>query len=118
MGDRATFQIITSREFSPIGYVHWAGSAMPAIIQEAAPYMRAGDVSYAFARLCGFVHNRTGGDGEALSFGVYNADSIQLSDTCGDNGHFLINLETGVVSNIGWEGETEVIFTDLQFYRG
>lgn len=97
MGDRATIQLVNGDEFSPIIYLHWAGSRAFDLIQQAAPIMRAGDISYAFARLAGVCHMETGPD-QGLSFGIFNAEGPEDPDV-GDNGHFTLNMDDGQVWN-------------------
>lgn len=100
MGDRVTIQLTKGKEFSPIIYMHWAGEAALEILKEAAPLMRKGDMSYAFARLAGACHNATEPE-QGLSFGIWNADSIVTEDSQGDNGHFGVDISTGEVTHYG-----------------
>lgn len=110
MGDRVTVQLVDNNEnFSPILYGHWCGNRADDIIKKAAPIMRKGDISYAFARLVGVFHNETGPD-QGLSLGVFNASEIQEEDTQGDNGHFKVNINTGeVVHYGGYTGKMEPV---------
>lgn len=96
MGDRATIQIVDGEEFSPVIYLHWAGSRAVEILQAAAPIMRKGDISYAFARLADVCHLETGPD-QGLSFGIWNAESTEDPEV-GDNGHFLLDMQTGKIN--------------------
>ena len=98
MGDRATVQLHSGKTFSPILYFHWAGHEVPEILKAAAPVMRQGDVSYAFARLVGVAHTQTEPE-QALSLGVYSVDEIQREDDQGDSGHFLIDVDTGAIEH-------------------
>jgi len=101
MGDRATVQLVDNRgEYSPILYAHWAGDRVPDILKTAAPLMRAGDISYAFARMVGVFHNETDPK-QGLSLGVYEASGVQGCDDQGDNGHFEVNVDTGNVKRFG-----------------
>ncbi len=101
MGDRATVQLFDKDgDFSPILYVHWAGHRVQEILEKAAPVMRKGEASYAFARMVGVFHNETKPD-QKLSLGVWNATEIQKSDEQGDAGHFSVNIDTGEVINYG-----------------
>lgn len=109
MGDRSTIQIIKGDDFSPILYTHWWGDSTLDVILEAAPNMRKGDVSYAFARLVGAFHIATGAD-SVLGLGVFNATEIQTEDEVGDAGHFQINLMTGEVTQNG-ENRAMVTFS-------
>ena len=118
MGDRATIQIVRGEDYSPLIYAHWAGCRTLDIIQAAAPHMRSGDLAYAFARLVGHFHNQTGGDGEALSLGVSNAEKAFDEDLVGDAGHFRIDLANGVVRNWTHDHEGIVVADALVFYRG
>ena len=97
MGNRALLQVIKGDEFSPIIYLHWAGGESRDIIEKAAPLMRKGDVSYAFARLAGVCHLETNPE-QQLSFGIFNADHILTDeDSHGDRGCFIVDCETGKV---------------------
>lgn len=105
MGDRATISIIQHRpdsdEHSPVLYLHWNGSYALDLIREAAPGMRKGDVSYAFARLVGHAHTVTS-PGSALGMGVWSHDwdNDGVPDV-GDNGHFTIDIGKGTVTHEG-----------------
>ena len=118
MGDRATIQLVSGEAFSPLIYAHWAGYRTLDIIRSAAPHLRAGDLDYAFARLVGHFHNQTGGDGEALSLGVSNAEKVFEEDLTGDAGPFRIDLATGAVRNCDHDREGTVVAEDLNFYHG
>lgn len=111
MGDRATIQLTSGEdEFSPLIYLHWAGSRVEEIISAAAPIMRAGDITYAFARLVGVCHEQTGPD-QGLSLGVWNASEIIESDRVGDNGHYRLDVRTGQLTNYDWDDQTHDLGT-------
>jgi hypothetical protein len=118
MGDRATIQLVRGEDFSPLIYVHWAGYRTLDIIRAAAPHLRGGDLDYAFARLTGHFHNQTGGDGEALSLGVSNADRAVGEDLTGDAGHFRVDLATGTVRNWRHGHDGTVVADGLTFFQG
>lgn len=98
MGSRALIQVIKDDEFSPIIYLHWEGHRTKEIIEKAASAMSKGDVSYSFGRLCGVCHLETNPD-QKLSFGVWNSQHILTKqDSHGDNGCFIIDIDSGEVT--------------------
>lgn len=99
MGDRATIQLVAGEEFSPVIYLHWAGYRTMEILKQAAPLMRAGDISYAFARLVGVCHLETEPN-QGLGLGVWNTDGVEDPDV-GDNGHFQVDIRSGDVRHDG-----------------
>lgn len=115
MGDRATIQVVGSYESSPVIYLHWAGPRAMDIIRKAAPIMRRGDCMYAAARLLGVCHTETDPE-QGLSLGISNADGIQKEDTCGDNGHFLVDLMADTVTHYQ-RGCLTVVHDDIEFGR-
>lgn len=92
MGDRATIQIVSGDEKSPVIYLHWAGSRSIEIIKKAAPIMRAGDLSYAAARLIGVCHIETDPT-QGLSLGIFNNGEHDVD--------YEVDLATGAVRHHG-----------------
>jgi hypothetical protein len=71
MGDRALVIFEDADEVSPVVYLHWSGSRVPALLEQLKERMRGreGDVSYAAARFVGLCHEALPGN---LSLGVWN----------------------------------------------
>jgi hypothetical protein len=71
MGDRALIIFEHNGEVSPVVYLHWSGSRVPALLQTLKERMqgREGDVSYTTARFIGICHESIDGN---LSLGVWN----------------------------------------------
>jgi hypothetical protein len=84
MGDRALVIFENKDEISPVVYLHWSGSRVPAFLQQLKERMqgREGDVSYATARFIGLCHEAIYGN---LSLGVWNlpADTLVAVKTRG-----------------------------------
>lgn len=100
MGDRALVQVKAGGEFSPVLYLHWSGSSVPKLLAGLAAQMldRGPDLPYTFARLVGRAVNLNGGNNEALSVGVSNAETVLTEeDSQGDAGVFVLDVKTGVV---------------------
>jgi hypothetical protein len=99
MGDRVLFQVVLradktneAKEFSPVMYGHWSGSAAPGIAKRIKKRMgkRTGDTDYTAARL---IQEMINGDNGELSFGMWNADRVLTEeDSHGDAGVVLVNL--------------------------
>lgn len=96
MGNRAVVIFhVAGKSFSPATYLHWHGSAVPQLLEEAHNVMRGrgGDLSYTVARFIGVCHSRISGN---LSLGCFNitAKSIDdLNDHCpGDAGVFAVDI--------------------------
>lgn len=72
MGDRALIVVTDGENVSPVIYLHWMGSEVPAILERLKNRMesRGADVSYASARL---IQEATQDDDGCLSFGLWNA---------------------------------------------
>jgi hypothetical protein len=108
MGNRAVVVFKDQERVSPGIYVHWSGGNIVGWLKEAAPTLRAGDVSYAAARFCGFCHHNIQG---GLSLGLLDAPEDLKPETLrhyshGDAGVFVVDVKTGLVENFdGIEGE-------------
>lgn len=92
MGDRALVQMTSGNDVSPVLYLHWKGSDVLDILKRTREQMkgRAGDVSYAFARL---VQQATMDDHGNLSIGVWNAtEKLKAADSHGDAGCFVVDV--------------------------
>lgn len=101
MGDRALIQLTSGKDVSPVLYLHWGGSEVADILQRAEARMkgRAGDTSYAFARL---VQEAIGNDRDNTGYGVWNqADRLTDADSHGDAGCFVVDVTADA-----WETET------------
>jgi len=74
MGDRALIIFTDGREVSPVIYLHWSGSKVPALLEQHKTLMasRGADVAYAAARFVGIVHATM--PGQNLSLGMWNAE--------------------------------------------
>lgn len=109
MGDRAIIQCRDASGYrSPALYLHWHGSEAPALVADAAPHMRAGDVDYAFARLVGRLHTLIDGP---LGMGVFNVgESDAEIDT-----HLPTYVVDVTARTLSYEGE--VIERDLPLAR-
>ncbi len=104
MGDRAIVVFYEKHRdneyrFSPGVYLHWGGSEVHSLLQEALPRMRRGDASYSAARFCGVCHENIDGN---LSLGLLPAPSSWEEATSesyshGDAGVFLVDVQTWVV---------------------
>lgn len=95
MGDRALIQMVNGDEASPVLYLHWMGSEVGKIIEQAQTIMegRAGDVSYAFARLVAAACNESGGGNTGV--GVWNGEGVlKARDSHGDAGCFVIDVSS------------------------
>jgi len=82
-------------DFSPVCYLHWGGSEVPALLRQCATIMhdRPGDLEYTFARFVGVCHTTPGLNDSCLSLGVWNADGLLTEEySHGDNGVFVIWL--------------------------
>ncbi len=71
MGNRALVLFTDGERVSPVVYLHWCGSQVPAWLNELKQLMRGreGDVDYACARFVGLCHTKIKGN---LSLGVWN----------------------------------------------
>lgn len=101
MGDRVLY-VVTGKE-KPQGYAaiysHWGGYNALETLEKAGPTMRAGDVSYATARLCAAVCEATGDP--LLSAGILPPPTLTdvseefRSFSHGDAGVIVIDVDTG-----------------------
>jgi hypothetical protein len=98
MGDRAIVVFKSVNKYSPCVYVHWDGSEIPSYLIKAAPSMRKGDESYACARFIGYLNGMIEGP---RSLGVYNFSGSVESEDPGDAGVFIVDVDTGEVTNYG-----------------
>jgi hypothetical protein len=84
MGDRALVIFENKEEVSPVVYLHWSGSRVPALLEQLKERMKGseGDVAYAAARFVGICHESIEGN---LSLGVWNlpADTLVAVRTRG-----------------------------------
>jgi hypothetical protein len=78
MGDRACILFFDDTWVSPTVYLHWHGSAVPALLDRLAIRMRGryGDAGYAAARFTGLCHERIDGN---LSLGI-SSNTCQSDD--------------------------------------
>ena len=100
MGDRALVILKSEKEYSPVMYLHWHAPQVKNYIKRLKEVMesRGADLSYAFARLLGIVHNDIDGN---LSLGCWNLpdgfseiDSKFLREfSHGDGGIYVIDLK-------------------------
>ena len=100
MGDRCLIVVTDGDDISPAIYVHWMGHEVPMRLVEAgeAGIVRSGDVSYASARICGFLcaQNPT----TPLSVGLFDApadleDATLEEASHGDAGVVVVNVKDG-----------------------
>ena len=103
MGNRAIvlFTSNTEGDISPAVYLHWHGSNVKAWLRDAALTMRIGSTDYASARFCGYCASKIEG---GLSLGLFAPPANLLPETLksfshGDAGVFVVNVDTGIVSN-------------------
>lgn len=106
MGNRAVIQLIqpngdskTQFELSPVLYLHWEGSNVPALLElfhDKFLSDRLDDLQYGFARLVGHaVRNDLYG---TTGFGVWNQpELITLADSQDDAGIFLVDISNKAV---------------------
>jgi hypothetical protein len=98
MGDRVLFVCHDGgSEIAPAIYGHWCGYEALDMLAAAAPRMRKGDVSYAAARLCGYLHEQNKG---ALGLGLIAPPESIEPDTLakfshGDAGVVAVNVNDG-----------------------
>lgn len=99
MGNRAliVFTNTAKDDVSPIIYLHWNGSDVPAWIEELKSLMasRKGDVSYAAARFVGICHDHIDGN---LSLGMWNSNLGDIlknpaEHSHGDAGVIVVNCD-------------------------
>lgn len=103
MGDRAIVRFEGQMGKSPDVYLHWHGSAVPALLEGAASRMRRNDPTYACARFIGHCHTQIDG---ALSLGV--ANNGELAERL-----YVVNVDTGIVTDDG-----ERLDLTLNLYEG
>ena len=98
MGDRALIVLKEGKEYSPVVYLHWHAPQVQNYINRLKEVMetRGVDLSYAFARLVGIIHNDISGN---LSLGSFNLpnDFAETDDylkkmSHGDGGVYVVNL--------------------------
>lgn len=89
MGDRAVVRFRAGDSVSPVVYLHWSGSDVPALLNTTAKIMkgRDGDPSYACARFTYVACDVNGGADYNLSVGVQNE-----FESHGDAGAFEIDV--------------------------
>jgi hypothetical protein len=113
MGDRCIIALHKNGrpQFAAL-YLHWAGGeGAQAILEAAAPYMRAGDMGYALARLvgaaCAYHPNSAFSVGIVKGPKSLNPDHLRLYSH-GNAGVILIDIDTGRwTGHAGYlEGET------------
>ena len=104
MGDRALITFTDGEDVSPVVYLHWSGSSVPALLEEHKVLMasRGADVPYAAARFVGIVHATM--PEQNLSLGIWNAardtrravlsaDRDELADMShGDAGFVVVDV--------------------------
>lgn len=105
MGDRGIVVLKNGDEIACAAvYVHWSGHELPEMMAEAAPKMRAGDLGYATARLCGSFHERS--PDNITGIGLLPPPADLSEETLkkyshGDAGVAVWDVSTG---NIAWYG--------------
>lgn len=114
MGDRAIIQFTDGKEFGPAVYLHWDGGNVAHFLEEAAPRMRKGDVTYSTARFIGECHNEIDG---ALSLGVWSTDG-KVTESHGDAGAFIVNVDDGTIEIIDGYGFEDNCAPQMKFYEG
>src|SRR5262249_2676489 len=95
MGDRAFIIFTDGEEVSPVIYLHWAGSEVPAFLEQHKALMtsRGADVAYATARFVGIVHATM--PDQNLSLGIWNADDCTRTAVKTRNADDLKQLSPG-----------------------
>lgn len=97
MGDRALVMFHKDKkEFSACIYLHWLGSTVFKLLEEAYPRLKHGDTQYSAARFCGVCHERCPGN---TGLGILSSvkDLVEAKDpntSHGDAGVFLVNVDT------------------------
>ena len=106
MGDRVLVIFTDGAEVSPTVYLHWNGTATPALLARLKDLMkgREGDVQYSAARFIGICHKHIEGN---LSLGTWNTEpatieairkksadlaSVLENESHGDAGVVLFNV--------------------------
>ncbi len=74
MGDRAVIIFTDGTEISPVIYLHWHGSNVPALLEQHKELMAScgADLQYAAARFVGIVHATM--PDENVSLGMWSAE--------------------------------------------
>jgi hypothetical protein len=95
MGDRALIVFTDGTDVSPVIYLHWSGSQVPALLQQHKALMatRGADVQYAAARFVGIVH-ATMPDSN-LSLGIWNTDDTLRPAVLGGAARELAEISHG-----------------------
>ena len=95
MGDRALITFTDGEQVSPVVYLHWAGSSVPALLEQHKGLMasRGADVAYAAARFVGIVHATM--PDQNLSLGIWNAAPDTRRAVLSTDGDELANMSHG-----------------------
>lgn len=106
MGNRALVILKDDNRYSPVMYLHWHACQVQNYINRLKEVMhgREGDLSYAFARLLGIVHNDIEGN---LSLGCWSLpagfsehdEAFLKHMSHGDAGIFVVSLEDYSIGN-------------------
>jgi hypothetical protein len=108
MGCRAVITFVDRNGYSPAVYLHNAGWRVKQLLTAAAPHLRRGDAGYSAARFCGYCHTQMEGN---TGLGLIAAPKAAGPDfnwsaySHGDNGVFIVNVDTGAVNARGGSGE-------------
>lgn len=93
MGDRALYQVVAGKHFSPVIYTHWSGADAPRICKRIKEQMksRPRDLEYTAARLLQCVIPNA--NNSSTGFGLWNATAILTrEDTHYDAGIILVDV--------------------------
>src|SRR5947209_3188759 len=95
MGDRALIIFTDGEQVSPVTYLHWSGSDVPALLEEHRALMesRGADVAYAAARFVGIVHATM--PNQNLSLGMWNAAKDLTTAVRARDAETLANMSHG-----------------------
>jgi len=102
MSDKATFVFKQGDTYSSGVHIHIFGSNAVELLREGAPHLRMGNAAYSCARFAGFLHTKISG---RLGLGIDPPPKPEdiANDfwdfNPGDKGVFVVDVETGEVTN-------------------
>jgi hypothetical protein len=95
MGDRALIIFTDGKDVSPVIYLHWFGSKVPALLEQHGALMasRGADVQYAAARFVGIVHATM--PDQNLSLGMWNVEANTMNAVLSTDADELAEISHG-----------------------
>lgn len=107
MGDRAIIVFTDGEDVSPVIYLHWSGSNVPALLEQHKTLMasRGADLQYAAARFVGIVHATM--PQQNLSLGIWNAEPVTR--------RAVLSADADELSKIS-HGDAGLIIVDVKDY--